>query len=93
MSGTRHSPIGSAPFPGRRQLQPWPGLVEGAELSPNWRLIDVFSMPFELVYRIFGEPGNFPELSTVNVVAVNAAWTIGGLAVVGWRYSRLVVAR
>ena len=68
-------------------------LVEGAELSPNWRLIDVFSMPFELVYRIFGEPGNFPELSTVNVVAVNAAWTIGGLAVVGWRYSRLVVAR
>ena len=53
-------------------------LVEGAELSPNWRLIDVFSMPFELVFRIFGEPGNFPELSTVSVVAVNLAWTIGG---------------
>ena len=35
-------------------------LVEGAELSPNWRLIDVFSMPFELVFRIFGDPGNFP---------------------------------
>ena len=68
-------------------------LVEGAELSPNWRLIDVFSMPFELVYRIFGEPGNFPELSTLNVVLVNAAWTVGGLAVVAWRYSRLVIAR
>ena len=68
-------------------------LVEGAELSPNWRLIDVFSMPFELVYRVYGDAGNFPELSTLNVVAVNLAWTIGGLAVVAWRYSRMVVAR
>ena len=68
-------------------------LVDGAGLSPNWRLIDVFSMPFELVFRIFGEPGNFPELSTVSVVAVNLAWMIGGTTVVIWRYSRLVVAR
>jgi ABC-2 type transport system permease protein len=68
-------------------------LVEGAELSPSWRLIDVFSMPFELVYRIYGQPGNFPELSTTSIVAVNLAWTVGGLAVVGWRYSRLVIAR
>ena len=68
-------------------------LVDGAELSPNWRLIDVFSMPFELVFRIYGEPGNFPELSTVSIIAVNLAWTLGGLAIVVWRYSRLVVAR
>lgn len=68
-------------------------LVDNADLSANWRLIDVFSMPFELVFRIFGEPGNFPELSTVNIVAVNLAWTIGGVAVVVWRYSRLVIAR
>jgi ABC-2 type transport system permease protein len=68
-------------------------LVEGAELSPSWRLIDVFSMPFELVYRIYGQPGNFPELSTTSIVLVNLAWTAGGLAVVGWRYSRLVIAR
>lgn len=68
-------------------------LVEGAELSPYWRLIDVFSMPFELVYRIFGQAGNFPELSTVSVVAVNVAWTVLGLLVVAWRYRTLVVAR
>jgi ABC-2 type transport system permease protein len=68
-------------------------LVDGADLSPNWRLIDVFSMPFELVYRVFGERGNFPELSTLNIVLVNLAWIIGGLAVVAWRYSRLVVSR
>lgn len=69
------------------------GLVEGAGLSPNWRLIDVFTMPFELVYRIFGEVGNFPEIATAPVVAVNVLWTVAGLAVVAWRYSRLVVAR
>jgi ABC-2 type transport system permease protein len=68
-------------------------LVEGAGLSPYWRLLDLYSMPFELVYRIFGQPGNFPEVSTLSVVAVNLAWTIGGLAIVWWRYSRLVIAR
>ncbi|MGA9275338.1 ABC transporter permease [Ilumatobacter sp.] len=68
-------------------------LVDGAGLSPSWRLLDVFSMPFELVYRIFGQPGAFPEVSTLSIVAVNLAWTIGGLSIVAWRYSRLVVAR
>jgi ABC-2 type transport system permease protein len=68
-------------------------LVEGADLSPYWRLISVFSMPFELVSRIYGEPGAFPELSTLSVVAANVAWTVGGLAVVAWRYSKLVIAR
>jgi ABC-2 type transport system permease protein len=68
-------------------------LTEGADLSPNWRLIDMFSMPFELVYRVFGERGNFAELSTLNVALVNLVWIVGGLAVVAWRYSRLVIAR
>jgi ABC-2 type transport system permease protein len=68
-------------------------LVDGAELSPSWRLIDVFSMPFELVFRIYGEPGNFPEVSTANILLANAAWTIGGLLVVAVKYSRMVVAR
>ncbi|MBV1893701.1 MAG: ABC transporter permease [Ilumatobacteraceae bacterium] len=68
-------------------------LVDGAELSPNWRLVDLYTMPFELVYRIFGQAGNFPEIATLNVVAVNLVWTLGGLLVVWWRYSRLVIAR
>jgi len=68
-------------------------LVEGADLSENWRLVDVFSMPFELVFRIFGESGNFPAVSTVAVIAVNVLWTLGGFGIVAWRYSRLVIAR
>jgi ABC-2 type transport system permease protein len=68
-------------------------LVEGAELSPNWRLFDISTMPFELVFRIFGQEGNFPELATAAVLMANVAWVAGGLGVVWWRYSRLVIAR
>lgn len=68
-------------------------LVEGAELSPNWRLFDISTMPFELVFRIFGQEGNFPELATAAVLTANVAWVAGGLGVVWWRYSRLVIAR
>ena len=50
-------------------------------------------MPFELVFRIFGDPGNFPAVSTAAVIGVNLAWTVGGFSVVAWRYSRLVIAR
>ena len=68
-------------------------LVEGADLSPSLRLIDISTMPFELVFRIFDQPGNFPELSTWSVLASNLVWTLGGVAVVWWRYSKLVIAR
>jgi ABC-2 type transport system permease protein len=68
-------------------------LVEGADLSPYWWLISVFGMPFELVSRIYGQPGEFPELPTWSILAANVAWTVGGLAVVAWRYSKLVIAR
>jgi ABC-2 type transport system permease protein len=68
-------------------------LVDGADLTPYWRLIDISTMPFELVFRIFGDPGNFPELATWAVLASNLVWTFGGLGIVWWRYSKLVIAR
>jgi ABC-2 type transport system permease protein len=68
-------------------------LVDGAGLSPSWRLIDISTVPFELVFRIFDQPGNFPELSTWSVLLSNAVWTFGGIAIVWWRYSKLVIAR
>lgn len=68
-------------------------LVEAADLSRYWRVIDISSMPFELVFRIFDQPGNFPELSTWSVLASNLVWTLGGIAIVWWRYSKLVIAR
>ena len=68
-------------------------LVEGAGLSPYWWMISLFTMPFELVNRIFGQAGDLPEISTLAVLAANVAWTVVGLAIVVWRYSKLVVAR
>jgi ABC-2 type transport system permease protein len=68
-------------------------LVDGAGFSPYWRVIDISSMPFELVFRIYGQPGNFPDVPTAVVILANAVWTLGGLAIVWWRYSRLVIAR
>jgi ABC-2 type transport system permease protein len=68
-------------------------LVDGAGLSPYWRVIDVFSMPFELVFRIYGQSGNFPEIATWAVAAVCFAWTAAGLGTVAWRYRSLVIAR
>jgi ABC-2 type transport system permease protein len=68
-------------------------LVEGADLSPSWRLIDISTMPFELVFRIYDQPGSFPELATWSVMLSNVVWTLGGVAIVWWRYSKLVIAR
>ncbi len=68
-------------------------LVEGAGLSPYWWMISLFSMPFELVNRIYGEAGDFPEVPTLAVLGANIAWTAAGVAVVIWRYSKLVIAR
>jgi len=68
-------------------------LVDNAELSPYIRLIDLFSVPFESVFRIFGDPGNFSEVATWAVYAGNLAWVAGGLAIVWWRYSKLVISR
>jgi ABC-2 type transport system permease protein len=45
------------------------------------------------VFRIFGQPGNFPEIETTAVIASNVVWTVGGAAIVWWRYSKLVIAR
>ncbi len=75
-------------------------LTEGAGWSQQWFLIDPFSMSLELVFRIFGATAGggdgdlaFPEISTIAVLGSCIAWTVGGLGVVAWRYSRLVIAR
>jgi len=68
-------------------------LVDGADMSSNLRVFDLLTMPFELVKRIYGRPGDFPELSTVLVAGSTAAWTIGGSALVWLRYRRLAITR
>ena len=40
-----------------------------------------------------GVAGDLPEISTAAVLAANIVWTVVGLSIVVWRYSKLVVAR
>jgi ABC-2 type transport system permease protein len=68
-------------------------LVEQAQMSDLWWTINLLAMPFELAQRVYGEPGDLPELSTWTVLAANVAWTLAGGAVVAWRYRRLRVTR
>jgi ABC-2 type transport system permease protein len=62
-------------------------------MSDLWWTLNLLAMPFELASRIYGQPGDLPELDTWTVVAANAAWTLAGAAVVAWRYRRLRVTR
>ncbi len=56
-------------------------------------LISVSITPQELVFRIYGRPGNFPGSPTWTVAAVAAAWIVVSLAVLVWRYRTLEVTR
>lgn len=56
-------------------------------------LLNLFLLPFELVQRIYGDLGSEPQLSTVELVAANLAWTAGAALLVRTRYQRLQVTR
>ena len=65
------------------------GRVETADAAVELYALDLHTIPFELVFRIVGEPGEFPELSTALVVGANVAWVAAGTGVVWLRYRRL----
>ncbi len=55
-------------------------------------LLNLGLVPFELVQRIYGEVGE-AQLSTLELVIANVAWTLGAGVVVRERYRRLRVTR
>jgi ABC-2 type transport system permease protein len=65
------------------------GLVNEAGMSENLQLLNLLIIPFELVYRIYGEAGNFPDLTTAAVVIANLGWITAGTSVIWLRYRRL----
>ncbi|MBK5224146.1 MAG: ABC transporter permease [Acidimicrobiia bacterium] len=69
-------------------------LVEGADAPDAILALDLFSMPFELVTRIFdGVEYGYPQLSTGFLVVVNLGWTLLFAALVVWRYRRIEVTK
>ncbi|GJM38498.1 MAG: hypothetical protein DHS20C19_18650 [Acidimicrobiales bacterium] len=63
-------------------------LVEGADLSVNWRLLDPVNMPMEMIGRIFGDPGDYPEIGSERIYASNAGWAGASLGLLWWRYRK-----
>jgi ABC-2 type transport system permease protein len=71
-------------------------LVFGAKWSANLRAFHLLALPFELVFRIFGEHVDEPRLAaipTTLIVAANVGWTLLFSAIVWLRYRRMTVTR
>lgn len=68
-------------------------LVNGAELSVWLRVFDLFNLPFELVYRVYGEPGSEPGLTTLPLALAYLAWVVGAAVLVRTAYQRLTVTK
>lgn len=64
-------------------------------LSGALRFADLFSLPFELVRRIYGERGaqDMADLSTLSLFLAGGLYLLAFSAVVVWRYHRLAVTR
>lgn len=71
-------------------------LVENG-YSPNARAFDLFSLPFQFVYRIYGErwtdAGRADQVSTGVLLLANIGWTALFSCIVWWRYRKLTVTR
>ena len=67
-------------------------LVNGAGVGEWLYMFDLSTAPFELVTRIYGEPGNL-EAGTLPFVIGNAFWVLLGSATIWWRYRRIEVTR
>jgi ABC-2 type transport system permease protein len=73
-------------------------LVEEAGANEHVALLNLFGLPLEVVYRIYGESSAEDEhvlsqLSTGAVVGAYVAWTLAFAAFVRYRYQRLDVTR
>lgn len=71
-------------------------LVDGADLSPQLLLANLFVLPFEAVIRIFGEGTEDPslrQLGSAQVIAATVGWCVVFSSVVIVRYRALEVTR
>jgi ABC-2 type transport system permease protein len=73
-------------------------LVEGAGANDHVALVNLLTLPLEVVYRVYGENSAendevLSRLSTPAVVGAYLAWTLGFAAFVRFRYQRLDVTR
>jgi len=71
-------------------------LVQGADLNANLLVFDLLFLPFEVVFRIFGEghvDRSWRQVSTPTIYGAYVAWTVAFATFVWLRYRRLQVTR
>lgn len=68
-------------------------LIEGFGISQTAMAASLTGGALELVRRIYGEPGFYPQVPTWSLAVGMATWTFGAAAVAIVRYQRLQVTR
>jgi ABC-2 type transport system permease protein len=73
-------------------------LVDEAGTNSHVMLLSLFELPFEVVYRIYGQKSpesesNLTDLATATVLGAYLLWVAGLSAFIRWRYQRLDVTR
>lgn len=66
-------------------------LVEGADMSVQFHLLNLLVMPYNMVEVIFGAQVSTGGLTAFEVMRACAGWAAAGCVAIGWRYRRLEV--
>lgn len=61
-------------------------LIDTADASVHWRLLDPLNIPLEMVERIFGGQGEYPDIPSTQVYAANLGWAGASGALIWSRY-------
>jgi len=65
-------------------------LIEAADASTTYRLLDPLAVPLEIAPRLFGDrTPEFGDIGTPAVIAANLAWFGAGLGTIIARYRKL----
>lgn len=54
--------------------------------TETWHVLNAAFMPLEMIARVFGDEGNYPEVATSSVYLANAGWTVAAGLTLWWRY-------
>lgn len=63
-------------------------LIDNADVSETLRVLDPVNMPMELIARIFGARGQFPEVGTAQVYLANLGWSAASVGLIWSRYRK-----
>ena len=61
-------------------------MIDVGDASTTWQMLNPVVMPLELIARMFGGSGEFPEVGTANVYLANAGWLAASGGLLWWRY-------